>query len=462
MKKKHTIIVFLIALFIFMERVNASSLGVNCEPSIQVDVGEMINCKINVTTTKPSVGFKAVVTYANGLKYVNYVGDSSFNTDYVNGVISGLVSDKKPGTYLVGTLQLTTDKNTKTNPYFSIKGGVCEEGESSCNGEANKTISFKVKNNTTTTTTTTKQKSGNNYLSSITIDGEKVEDFSKNKSKYFVTVKNNVEKVNIKAVAEDDTAKLEISGPKMLEVGDNEYTIGVTSEDNTTKFYKVIVTREDEGKSTNTKLKGIKVKDYHFSFDKNSKTFYLTIKKEDTKLDITVTTDDKKAKYEIIDNENLKDGSIIKINVTAENGDEDTYRIIIKKEEKSILPIMLGAGFILVIIIVIVILVIKNKKSKNKKDGSNSDKKTNDKVKKDDGVTQEQVVSGATKRMPVINDAQVKNEVVDNDEEEETRFLSYEEQEALEKTKVLDLDDELGNLIDSELERTISFNREDD
>jgi hypothetical protein len=123
---------------------------------------------------------------------------------------------------------------------------------------------------------------------------------------------------------------------------------------------------------------------------------------------------------------------------------------------------MLGAGFILVIIIVIVILVIKNKKSKNKKDGSNSDKKTNDKVKKDDGVTQEQVVSGATKRMPVINDAQVKNEVVDNDEEEETRFLSYEEQEALEKTKVLDLDDELGNLIDSELERTISFNREDD
>lgn len=457
MKKKNALIVFLIAMFIFLGKANAASVSVNCEPAGQIDTGEMINCKINVTTLKPTIGFKAVITYANGLKYVNYVGDSSYNTDYVNGVISGSISKKEPGTYLVGTLQLTTTQNAKANPYFSIKGGVCEDDETSCNNDINKTISFRIKN-TTTTTTTTKAKSTNNYLSSISIDGEKIEDFTKEKAKYFITVKNNVEKVSIKAETEDETAKLEINGPKTLEVGDNEYTIGVTSEDNTTKFYKVIITREDEGESANTKLKNIKVKDYRLAFDKNSKTFYLTIKEETSELDITVTTADKKATYEVEDNNNLKDGSIIRIKVTAENGEEDTYRIIIKKEEKNLMPIIITGGVLLIITIVTIIIIVKNKHSKNKKDDKRKPKNKDEKSKETSPYTTEtdKEVSEATIRVPVINDDKEEPAAVDNDEEEETRFLSYEEQEELEKTKILDLDDKLGNIIDKELEKTIT------
>lgn len=68
--------------------------------------------------------------------------------------------------------------------------------------------------------------------------------------------------------------------------------------------------------------------------------------------------------------------------------------------------------------------------------------------------------------MPVINtdDNVSKNEdiedydipLIDNDEEEETRILSYAEREELERNKLLDND--VSNTIDEELDKTLLFN----
>ncbi len=317
----------------------------------------------------------------------------------------------------------------------------------------------------TTTTTTTKAKSDNNYLSSITIDGIEIEDFSKSNTKYFIDVENDVKKVTIKAEAEDDTATVSIDGPKMLNIGDNEYTISVTSESNSTKYYKIIVTRADEEESSSTEIKNIKIKGYRLSFDKTSKTFHLNIKPEDSQLDITVSLKDKNANYEIEDNDNLKDGSVIKIIVTAEDDTTDTYRIIISKKSSNIMPIIIGS-IILVVIIIVIVLIIINKKRKN-----NKNNKVKEKSVIKDNVEKENIIDEKTIEMPAINeheqdfettfDEEDYNIPFDNDEEEETRILSYAEKKELEKANKEE-NEKTSMEIDKALENMLSFEYESD
>ena len=120
--------------------------------------------------------------------------------------------------------------------------------------------------------------------------------------------------------------------------------------------------------------------------DGSSKTYYLDVKKGTESLDIDVTLNDEKASFNIEGNDNLSNGSIIKIIVTAQNKDTSTYRIIINMpEEKS--------NTLLIAIIVIIILLIiggigtfliikKKKKNKNKKNKPDS-KKSNERKKEE-------------------------------------------------------------------------------
>ena len=315
----------------------------------------------------------------------------------------------------------------------------------------------------------------------ISVNGEQIESFDKTKTKYFVEVENKVKKATIKATSEDDASTVTIDGPKVLEVGDNEYTISVKSESNTTKFYKVIVTRKDEEESSNTDIKNIKIRGYHLNFDKNSKTFYLNIKKEDTELDITVNTKDKKANYDIEGNENLEDGSVVKIIVTAQNGDTDTYRIIIQKESTNIIPYIIGA-LILIIIIVIIVVVMKNKKKKNNNKDDNKAKKSDGKKKpiNKENKNNEEFENEKTIEMPPISEPKEKDNKesyeeeydddlddemvhIDNDEEEETRILSYAEREELERAKRQKEEEDSSDVsskIDEELNKSLSFDYE--
>lgn len=424
MKKKY-LITFILCMFIFTIKVSATS-SISCKP-LNVNVGDQITC--SVKTDEP-------VEISSKLSIV--AGDTTMEKD---GNIVYKASSK--GTYDVMIKTIT--------PGFSDKAII--------------TVSEKTTTTTTkTTTTTTKAKSDNNYLSSITVDGVSLKDFSKTKTKYFIELENDVVNANIKAEAEDENAKVEIDGPKTLNVGDNEYTISVTSENDTTKFYKVIVTRKDEEESSDTDIKNIRIKGYHLNFDKNSKTFHLNIDKEDTELDITVNTKDKNASYEIEGNDSLKDGSVIKIIVTAEDGSSDTYRIIIEKKDSNIVPFIIIGVILIIILGLVIFFITKKKKDKNKK--NTKDKPITKKEPKKE-VQKEFYAEEKTIEMPVINnddniigndDIDIEDEapLIDNDEEEETRILSYAEREELERNKLLDND--VANTIDEELDKTLLFN----
>lgn len=398
MKKRKLIMLFLLVFTSFMLNVNAEEKLI-C-PS-EVEVGKTITCTYTFDTEE-----RVIETDEKSLVIESISGNGNTQVNSYQALFASS-----------GKIAFRAIKEGDTYVYVNTS-----DGSSKIDTLTNQIKITEVKK----ITTTTKKKSSNNNLSWIMINDKKVEGFSVNKTRYYVNVDNDIKKVSIKAEVEDDTAKYEIKGPKELEVGDNEYTIGVTSESDITKFYRIIITRKEEI-SSNANLEDIKVTGYKINFDRNSKTFHLTINNEDTKLKLKIKPAHKKASYEVIGNENLTKGSVIKIIVTAENNETETYRIIINKESKvNYLPFIIG-GVILVIIVVIIIILVKKGKNNSKKEKVTTPQKKEDEIKEE---------IEKTIKMPII----------DNDDSE--------------KTKVLELDDEIGNIIDEELSKTLLFNNE--
>ena len=443
MKKRVTLILFMFMFcFVSIDNLQAKSTY-SCNKEVPVD--GYITCSVTVDNDAVKIESDGNVNIYD-LKGEKYSKISDYQAVfYESGTVVFGPADDKYSKYIISLL--TEDGR----PYGS---------DTRVNVIAKTTVK-------PTTTTTTKSLSSNNYLSTITVDGEEIENFSKNTSKYFVKVENDVSTISIEAEAEDEKAKVEIDGPDTLKIGDNEYTISVTSENDTTKFYKVIVTRKEEDESSNTDIDNIKVKGYNLNFDKNSKTFYLSINKNTTKLNIEVTLDDEKSNYEIKGNENLKDGSIVKIIVTAEDGSTDTYRIIIQKDSKSNVPliIILISSIIIIGIVVFVLIKRKNKNKKNDKKGKTA--QNNQKL--NSSVENKAYQDEKTIEMPPISadsasldgykeddDEQIVH--VDNDEEEKTRMLSYAEKVELEKN--VDENEKIKNMINDELDKT--FTNSDD
>lgn len=98
-----------------------------------------------------------------------------------------------------------------------------------------------------------KNKSSNNNLSNLEID---IADFKFNPevTEYNLEVPYSTKIISIKAISESDRAVVTGAGEKALKVGENNYRIVITSEDGTTKEYKISITRNakvsDEEKET--------------------------------------------------------------------------------------------------------------------------------------------------------------------------------------------------------------------
>ena len=86
-------------------------------------------------------------------------------------------------------------------------------------------------------------KSKNSNLKSITIDGYEVKKIDNNN--YELIVPKNVNKINVKAEAEDSKAKVEGAGEKTLNTGENIIEIMITSESGIKNKITLKVTRKD-------------------------------------------------------------------------------------------------------------------------------------------------------------------------------------------------------------------------
>lgn len=198
--------------------------------------------------------------------------------------------------------------------------------------------------------------------------------FSIKNTKYDVKVLNNVENIDVVTETEENI-KVEVIGNENLKVGENKILIKLTDDNNNQNEYTINVTRLEEGETLNNihYLKSLVVGGYEneLNFDKERLVYTLTIPSNVNKLLITALAEEDEYVPEILNNENLVDGSQIMINITDENNNTTSYVINIVKEG-SMNYLLIGAiGLIVVLIIILIVLIIvkskKNKKTKPSK-----------------------------------------------------------------------------------------------
>lgn len=161
--------------------------------------------------------------------------------------------------------------------------------------------------------------------------------------------------VNAYVNEEGDTVLVE--GAENLEVGIvREIKITVTSKEcpNFSNVYTLNVTRQSEvSEGTVADLASLTIEDYDdIGFESGKYDYGITLHKGDKKLKITYTKVDPKANCTEEGNDDLTQGSIIKIVCTSEDeNDTVTYNLSINGVEK-------GTNTFLVILIIIVIVII--------------------------------------------------------------------------------------------------------
>lgn len=310
-------------------------------------------------------------------------------------------------------------KNKKINIFFVItivvvllQGFTFASNNTSSNSSSNSA----QKSNTSNTTTKTKAKSSNANLSNLGMNPNDFTGFSENKTSYDVTVPNNVTQVEIYATKKDSKASLTGTGIKKLQEGQNTANVIVTAEDGTTKTYTINIKRLsknekqdttenlDAKSSSNSKdleLSNLEIEGVNLepSFESSTYKYEISIKGEQSNLDIKASTNNTSDKVEIIGNENLQNGqNIITILVTNSKSDEvATYQIYVNKnvidsntvdnefgktvKELKIKLWVFRALVVIVVLGIIMLLIIKHKK--NKKEYDEEDDNTDNKYDKD-------------------------------------------------------------------------------
>lgn len=268
----------------------------------------------------------------------------------------------------------------KENEGQEVKGSV---GEQKLNFGKN-TFKIEVVSEKDTTTTYTivvtreDSRDGNCYLKSLVLSNGKIM-FDKDQFEYVTKVLYETKEIDITAVPEKTTSKVEIKNNKNLKLGENLVTVTVTSENDETRDYVIKVIRLKAGESlgVNANIASLDISGYKLNFDSETLEYLLEIKNEKT-LDLVVTLEDETSVYEIVGNENLENKSVIKVIVEALDGTVKTYKINIKKTDNTV-PIVIAILSIVIAVVLIIFVLVSNKKG-NK--GINKDKKVNNKKEK--------------------------------------------------------------------------------
>lgn len=144
-------------------------------------------------------------------------------------------------------------------------------------------------------------------------------------------------------------------------VGNNTFVIRVTSEKGSVSKYVLTVRRQEQVLSSDSSIRRLTIQGYDLDFDSDETNYEISVPFYVSKLDFDLDLNDEKATYKIVDNEDLKNGSVVNVEVEAEDGSTTTYSFQI---QKSFLPLILlvGIGIAAFIVILVVCLKIRKKK----------------------------------------------------------------------------------------------------
>ena len=297
--------------------------NVSCNISVKSDINGLSNIIVSDVLLKPKFDSKVL----------NYYGTTK--KDKINISASGVSND-----VLVsgdtGEFNLALGVNTFVVRTTSARGN---------------TLEYKLY-------ITRESKNSDITLKTLSLSSGKL-DFKSNVFYYEVDVLNSVDNIDVEAISSSDKARIEIIKPDKLLVGRNEINVIVTAEDGSSATYVIVVNR-GELLSNDTSIKSLIVKNYDLDFKSDILEYSLSIGDEKS-LDIEVILNDSSSKYKIIDNDNLENNSVIRIEVLAQDGSIRVYKIKISKDvfnSSSIgnyINIFSISCFIILIILVLVI-----------------------------------------------------------------------------------------------------------
>ena len=189
-----------------------------------------------------------------------------------------------------------------------------------------------TKTTTTTTTTTIPVKDSNAFLKNLTIKGYNI-NFYKEQLTYEIVIDKSVNKVDVEYETESDKAVANVRNNDPISII-NPIIITVTAEDGSIKDYTINLTYK--ALSNNINVKNLTIENYDIDFDNNKQNYDVVVNQDTKSLNFNIELEDENAKYEIQDNNDLVNGSVIKIRVIAENLTETTYNFNIIKETTTV------------------------------------------------------------------------------------------------------------------------------
>lgn len=189
-----------------------------------------------------------------------------------------------------------------------------------------------TKTTTTTTTTTIPVKDSNAFLKNLTIKGYNI-NFYKEQLTYEIVIDKSVNKVDVEYETESDKAVANVRNNDPISII-NPIIITVTAEDGSIKDYTINLTYK--ALSNNINVKNLTIENYDIDFDNNKQNYDIVVNQDTKSLNFNIELEDENAKYEIQDNNDLVNGSVIKIRVIAENLTETTYNFNIIKETTTV------------------------------------------------------------------------------------------------------------------------------
>ena len=312
------------ALFILPVGANAltTNTTVDCGTK-KISSGDTVTCtfKTNVSEGKLA-GFSAHYDLGEGVTYKSdsFEAGSSFqqlgsnnngfnlmNTSGVTGNVelgkAKFIVTGNPGKYKIGlkNLDLSDEEaaassgvDTSTNVTIASSDNTLKSLSISENGYSSDKITQIVKDN-----------NNNNIVVSAVVDEATI---------------------NVLAVANSNTATVDVTKVQKLKYGVNEIKITVTAENGKSKEYTLTIVRPDN-RSANNFLKSLTIKGQTIEFNKGKLEYEITVDKDISELEIEAEAEDEKATVKV-ENTELKMGeNEILINVTAENETVQTYKI---------------------------------------------------------------------------------------------------------------------------------------
>lgn len=269
--------------------------------------------------------------------------------DKVNTLDSLVISDYK--------LNPEFNKNTKsykitvptTTDKISINSTLSSNKSSYVSGFGNRTVNLKYGKNTILIKVKSESekistyelivirednRSNNNYLKNLNISSGEFK-FDKKINEYAITVKNEAESINVSGEVEDSKSKVNGLGNYKLKEGVNNISIKVTAETGSVRTYTLKVTRIVKNNTVipNNNLKSLTINNYQINFDKDVVLYNITIEDEKS-LEFNYETESAESSVVINGNENLKNGSVITVKVTAIDGSTKEYKFNISKNEE--------------------------------------------------------------------------------------------------------------------------------